>query len=317
MKLYRSIGDLGADALGGVVVIGNFDGIHLGHRTLIETAARLASDNDLPLLVMTFEPHPRAFFAPDLEPFRLTTFREKARLLQRLGVQHLLALRFDNELAEESAEDFIQNTLIDGLKPRYVVVGQDFRFGHGRKGDIALLTRMLASADAETIALDAVGDETGTLSSSRIRGLMMAGDVGHAAEILGQPVTLAGTVKQGAQRGRTISFPTANITLDADLQRPAYGVYAVRAAISEDKIDAVEPAEWWSGVANFGKRPTVDGVQELLEVHLFDVAPELYDRFLRVQLVEYIRPEQKFDSFDALKAQIEQDALKARSLLGV
>jgi riboflavin kinase / FMN adenylyltransferase len=315
MKLYRSIGDLTPDARRGVVVIGNFDGVHRGHLVLLDTAAALARDLEAPLVVMTFEPHPRSFFAPDSEPFRLTLFREKARQLQRHGVQHLLAKRFDAELANETAEDFVHRVLIDGLAARHVVVGEDFRFGKGRKGDPALLLQMLKGSGADFTALHAVGDEVGALSSSRIRQALQEGQPEVAAGIMGRPFELGGTVLQGAQRGRTIGFPTANLALDPALLRPAYGVYAVEAALSSDSIEAAEPEQWWRGVANFGKRPTVDGLTELFEVHLFDAEPALYDQFLRVRLCHFIRAERKFDSFDALREQIGKDAEAARTLL--
>ncbi|MEO0392411.1 MAG: bifunctional riboflavin kinase/FAD synthetase [Pseudomonadota bacterium] len=315
MKLYRNLTDIGTDAHGGVVVIGNFDGIHRGHQALIRDAAALAETHQAPLVIMTFEPHPRQYFAPDSAPFRLATFRDKARLLQGLGVGHLLALRFDETLAQESAEDFINARLINGLRAKHVMVGQDFRFGHKRQGDETLMRQSLSAAGIGFTAMPVVGDADGVLSSSRVRQFLGAGAVDDAASILGRPVTFGGVVQMGAQRGRTIDFPTANIAIDPLLKRPAYGVYAVRAAVAEDKIEASEPTNWWSGIANIGRRPTVDGVSELLEVHLFDAQPDLYDQYLRVELVAFIRPEQKFDDFEQLKQQIVQDAAQARALL--
>lgn len=315
MKLYRSLSDIGTDAHHGVVVIGNFDGLHRGHQALIGEAARIAGDLRAPLLVLTFEPHPRQYFQPDSPPFRLATFRDKARYLQQAGVQHMLALRFDQSLAAETAGDFIEGKLIEGLKAKHVLVGDDFHFGHQRQGDKQLLDRTLSAAGIGFTALMPVADATGVLSSSRVRDCLAAGDVAQAALILGRPVSFGGVVQHGAQRGRTIDFPTANLVLDPSLQRPAYGVYAVRAAIAVDKIDAEEPRSWWHGVANIGQRPTVDGLTELLEVHLFDVAPDLYDQFLRVELVDFIRPERKFDSFDQLRQQIARDATRARERL--
>ena len=315
MKLYRSIGDIGTDAHHGVVVIGNFDGLHRGHQALIGEAARLANELSAPLLVLTFEPHPRQYFKPDSPPFRLSTFRDKARHLQRAGVQHLLALRFDATLAGESAEQFIQTKLVDGLKAKHVVVGDGFHFGHQRLGNTAMLDERLSAAGIGFTAMVPVTDDADVLSSSRVRACLASGDVTEAAAILGRPVRFGGVVQKGAQRGRTIDFPTANLVLDPSLKRPAYGVYAVRAAISADKIEAEEPTDWWLGVANIGQRPTVDGLTELLEVHLFDAAPDLYDQFLRVELVQFIRPEKKFESFDQLREQIAKDAAEARERL--
>ena len=316
MKLYRSIGDIPPDAHDGVTVIGNFDGVHRGHLALIEAARARAQALNGPLSVMTFEPHPRSFFAPDAPPFRLTLFREKARLLQRAGVEHLLVKRFDADLAGETAENFVQRLLIDGLKVRHVVVGEDFRFGKGRAGDPDLLIRMLSAVGGDVTALDAVGDESGALSSSRVRDALHAGDVVMATDILGHPFTIVGEVLAGDQRGRSIGFPTANLQLDPQLLRPARGVYAVSAALSADSIDAEEPENWWHGVANFGTRPTVDGMRELFEVHLFDVSPDLYGQVLRVRLHDFIRPERKFADFTALQQQIVQDVAAARAMLG-
>ncbi|MBV6632917.1 MAG: bifunctional riboflavin kinase/FAD synthetase [Alphaproteobacteria bacterium] len=313
MKLYRNPSDLGTDAQGGAVVIGNFDGVHRGHQALIDAAKGLVED--APVGVLSFEPHPRQFFKPDTPPFRLTLFRQKARLLQRAGVGHFLVRGFNQDLANQSAEQFVEEHLLQGFRARHVVVGADFKFGKGRTGNPNLLAKMMAEAGGEVTVLGAVGDEVGTLSSSRVRDALIEGDVAEAASILGRPFDLGGMVQKGAQRGRTMEFPTANISLDEALQRPAYGVYAVTAAVSSDSIEADEPEHWWQGVANFGKRPTVDGVQELLEVHLFDVQPDLYDSYLRVQLHHFIRPEQKFDGVEALKRQIELDAAAAKTEL--
>ncbi|MEM6902631.1 MAG: bifunctional riboflavin kinase/FAD synthetase [Pseudomonadota bacterium] len=310
MKLYRNPDDLGADAQGGAVVIGNFDGVHRGHRALIEAAKDLAGAG--PISLLTFEPHPRQFFQPDIAPFRLTLFRQKARLLQAAGVQHLLVRGFSAELANQCAEDFVTQNLVQGFKAQHVVVGADFRFGKGRVGTPDLLRQMLSETGATITVLDAVGDEVGTLSSSRIRQALSAGNIAEATGILGRPFDLGGVVREGAQRGRAMDYPTANIALDAANHRPAYGVYAVTAAVSSDSIEAAIPEQWWQGVANFGNRPTVDGAEELLEVHLFDVQPTLYGAYLTVRFHDFIRPEQKFDGIEALKAQIEIDAAAAR-----
>lgn len=313
MKLYRNPSDLGLDAQGGAVIIGNFDGVHRGHLALIDKAKSVVSDGE-PVSLLSFEPHPRQFFKPSTAPFRLTLFRQKARLLQHAGVQHLLVRGFDADLANQSAEEFVQQHLVAGFKAKHVVVGADFRFGKARSGDTAMLSQIMEQAGGQVTVLDAVGDEVGTLSSSRVREALEAGDMAEAAGILGRPFEMAGTVQKGAQRGRTMDFPTANIALHESLQRPAYGVYAVTAAVSADRIEAAEPTEWWNGVANFGKRPTVDGEQELLEVHLFDVAPDLYDQYLTVRLHKFVRAEQKFESVPDLKKQISADAQAARDI---
>jgi riboflavin kinase / FMN adenylyltransferase len=309
MEIFRHYTGLPAGARGGAVAIGNFDGIHLGHQFVIARAGVLARTLGAPHAVLTFEPHPRSVFQPGLPPFRLTPFRVKAELLRSLGVALLYNLHFDLAFAALSAEDFVRQVMVGGIGLREAIVGYDFVFGHRRRGDAALLTRMGAALGFGVTVVEPVQQGSEIYSSTRIRDLLVAGKPREAAALLGRPWEIDGRVEQGDRRGRTIGFPTANIEL-ADYLRPAAGVYAVRAAIGRD-------GPWHDGVANLGLRPTFDGSDLRLEVHLFDFAGNLYGRHLRVALIEYLRPEQKFAGLDALKAQIAADAAKARAILAV
>lgn len=310
MRIFPHYNDLPADARATVAAIGNFDGVHLGHRAVIETARRRASALGRPLSVLTFEPHPRAYFQPDLAPFRLTPLSAKARQLEALGVDHLFTLPFDASLAALSAEEFVTRVLVDGLGIRHAVVGYNFAFGHRRRGNVEMLR---ALADAHGFGVDRVGPVESVsghvYSSSLIRDLLARGEPRQAAALLGREWEIEGPVQGGRRLGNTIGFPTANLAL-GDYLRPALGVYAVRCGVEDGSA-----TRWFGGAANLGKRPTVDGQGELLEAHLFDFSGDLYGRTLRVAFVERLRPEKKFDGLDALKAQIAEDCRAARSIL--
>ncbi len=310
MRLFRHTGDLPTDARGAVVALGNFDGVHRGHRAVIGEAQRIAARLGAPSAVLTFEPHPRSVFRPDEPPFRLTPFRVKARHVEALGVDLLFVLHFDEAFQHKSAEAFVTEDLVAGLGARHAVCGPDFVFGHGRAGTVARLSAMGAAFGFGVTAVPPVLDEGGVIfSSTRVREALAAGRPREAAHVLGADWEIEGRVEHGDKRGRTIGFPTANLSL-GDYQRPAFGVYAVRAGVDEG-VGTV----WRDGVANLGRRPTVGGLAERLEVHLFDFSGDLYDRHLRVRLVEFLRPEMKFDGLDALKARIALDAEAARKAL--
>ena len=307
MRIFRHFAELPAAVRGGVVALGNFDGVHRGHRAVIGAALDLAEKLDAPAGVMTFEPHPRSVFTPDQPPFRLTPFRIKARLIEALSVDFLLMQHFDKPFAAHTAEEFIEQVLIGGLGVRAVVVGYDFCFGKGRAGNIEMLR---ARPEFETVTVDAQSGLDGqAYSSNLIRQALLDGKPERAATLLGRPWEIEGRVEAGDQRGRLIGFPTANLDL-GDYMRPASGVYAVRAG-----IDRGGDTVWHDGVANLGHRPTFPTQDVTLEVHLFDFDGDLYGRHLRVALAGYIRPERKFDGLPALKAQIAQDCDTARSLL--
>jgi len=287
------------------VALGNFDGVHRGHQVLIAHAAEQARALAAPLVVLTFEPHPRRFFVPDTGPFRLTLPPAKVRLLAQYGVQAVLAQRFDPAFAAISAQAFVDSVLLQGLGARHVVCGYDFTFGARRSGNVEQLREMAAERALGVTVLDPVMREGEIYSSTRIREALRAGWPSEASELLGHHWEIEGAVEQGDQRGRTIGFPTANVALGEHL-RPRFGVYAVRALVD---------GTWRDGVANLGKRPTVGKLQENFEVHLFDFTGDLYSQVLRVQLIDFIRPEMKFSGLDALKAQIAADGQAARAIL--
>lgn len=297
-----------AARMGAVVALGNFDGVHLGHRAVIETARRIGRAAGAPAGVLTFEPHPRQLFRPDDPPFRLTPFRLKARLIEEQGLDVLYALPFDRPFSRLSADAFIADVLVGGFGVRHVVAGSDFMFGRDRGGSMPLLAEQGAAIGFGVTAAEPVSVDGAIVSSSRIRRLLSEGRPAEAAQLLGRPWEIEGRVESGRRLGRTIGFPTANIALGECL-RPAVGVYAVEARLDE------AGAPLWHGVANFGRRPTIDGTSLWLEVHLFDWSGDLYGRHLRVGLREYLRGERKFDGLAALTAQIAEDAAQARALL--
>ncbi len=312
MKLYRHTTALPDSARGAVVALGNFDGVHRGHQAVIAAARAAAAGAGAPLAVLTFEPHPRSLFRPDDPPFRLTSLRTKARRLERLGVDLLYVIPFNRAFSRLPAEGFVTGVLIRDLRVRHVVAGSDFMFGHDRLGSLALLEAMGAGHGFGVTGVEGQTEADGPVfSSTRVRRLLREGRPDAAAEILGSPWEIEGRVRHGAQLARRLGFPTANLDLGATL-RPAYGVYAVRAG-----IDAAAATIWHPGVANLGRRPTVDGLREWLEVHLFDTRQDLYGRHLRVQIIAFLRPERKFAGIDALQAQIQADAAAARAVLGV
>ena len=310
MRIFRHFKGLPGEVRGSAVAIGNFDGVHLGHRAVIGEAGRIARAGGRPWAVLTFEPHPKAFFRPAGEPFRLTPFRAKARRIAGLGVDHLVVLRFNAGLAQMPADRFIEDILADGLGASHVVAGYDFAFGHRRQGTCALLLKKGAELGFGVTSLRAVADKSGAVhSATRARQALCAGDPRGAAAILGRPFEIEGRVARGDARGRALGYPTANIGL-GDSLRPAAGVYAVRAGWEEDGA-----VQWRGGVANLGRRPTFGGEDLLLEIHVFDFAGDLYGRHLRVELIDFVRPEKKFDGIEALKAQIAQDSDRARRIL--
>ena len=310
MRIYRHYDALPADARGAAVAIGNFDGVHPGHQTVIHEAGLIASDMCRPWAVLTFEPHPRAFFTLGSEPFRLTPFRSKARRIAELGADLLIVQRFDKAFSSLPAEDFVNTVLVDGLGAGHVVSGYDFVFGHKRGGNCELLLAMGAKKGFGFTAVNAQTDSSGeAYSSTRVRERLGDADPRGAAAVLGRDFEIEGRVARGEARGKSIGFPTANIPLGAYL-RPALGVYAVRAAIEQENGEI-----WLDGVANIGVRPTFGSDGVVLEVFLFDFDDDLYGKRLRVRLVDFLRPEKKFDGVDDLKAQIAQDSAKAQKIL--
>jgi len=308
MRILHHYRDVSADARGTVAALGNFDGVHLGHRALLEEARQLALREHVPFAAFVFEPYPRELFNPDATAFRLTPFRAKARLLEECGVDILFVLPFDAALAGTAAEDFVLEILVKELGVRHVVVGEDFRYGKGRKGDAVTLSYMGEMEDFGVTVFPHLTDGTGgKISSSRIREALRGGHPDDAARLLGHWWSVEGHVSEGDKRGRTLGFPTANIVLEGTLE-PAYGVYAVNAYIGGS-------GRRHYGVANFGRRPTFGGAAPRLETHLFDFVGDLYSQLLRVDFVSFLRPEQKFAGLDALKAQLSADRDEAKRRL--
>jgi riboflavin kinase / FMN adenylyltransferase len=296
-----------------VLALGNFDGLHRGHAVLIGRACDLAREAGHPTGVLTFEPHPRSVFFPATEPFRLTPFRVKERELARLGVDLLFVQHFDLAFSKKSAEEFIAEVIVSAIGASHVVVGWDCTFGNGRAGTPDTLRAAGLQYGFGVTVLEPIRGEDAILySSTHIRALLKAGKPREAAKLLGRFWEIDGRVATGDKRGRTIGFPTANLGLD-DYLHPAFGVYAVR--VCGDGSDDPLGGRTVGGVANIGLRPTVGGLVPRLEAHLFDLDVDLYGRHLRVALVDFIRPEQKFAGLDELKAQIAVDAARARTIL--
>ncbi|MFZ3032939.1 MAG: bifunctional riboflavin kinase/FAD synthetase [Parvibaculum sp.] len=309
MQILRHHAPVPRPLQGGVFALGNFDGVHLGHQMVLTEAARVAKELGAPLGVLVFEPHPQQFFFPDKPFFRLTPFRAKARLLEKLGVDILTALPFDAEMAQREGPEFILDVLVKGLNVVHVVAGYDFRFGKGRGGDATMLSYMGEQEGFGVSIVKEVIHEGEAYSSTRIRERLAAGDPRGAAELLGHSWTVETHVITGDRRGRTIGFPTANLALEDHVQ-PALGVYAVKVEIEDGPHKG-----YYDGVANLGRRPTFNKSDILLEVHLFDFEGDIYGHHMSVSFIDYLRPEQKFDGLDALKAQIAADSARAREIL--
>ncbi|WP_417317024.1 bifunctional riboflavin kinase/FAD synthetase [Emcibacter sp.] len=306
MKIFRHYDDIPDTCRGSVIALGNFDGFHKGHQIVIGRAGRIAREMKTSLSVLTVEPHPRTFFNPSQEDFRLTSFRTKAHLLEQFGVDQLFTLPFDRDFSKMTAQDFVLDVLRDKIGALHVVTGYDYRFGAGRGGGTDVLGWLSEVEQFGYTIVEKVMEGDHIYSSTNIRDSLRQGDVRQVAERLGHWWSVEGHVIQGDQRGRMIGFPTANISMDGYL-KPLAGVYAVRVIIEEEGI--------WQGVANVGRRPTFDKKDILLEVHLFDFDDHIYDHPVKVEFVDFIREEAKFDGLEALKTQIGQDCLTARELL--
>jgi riboflavin kinase/FMN adenylyltransferase len=303
MELVRGLYNLRPEHRGCAATIGSFDGVHLGHQAVLARLVEQGRSRQLPVTLVTFEPQPREYFAPEAAPPRLTRFREKLEVLQHCGIDRVVCLRFDDRLASLEPKKFIQRILLDGLEVKYLVVGDDFRYGKARGGNFEMLEAAGRERGFPVMNMHTFCVGTERASSTRIREALQQGDLSGAALLLGRPYWMSGRVAHGDKRGRTIGFPTANIFLHRTLV-PVDGVFAVEMhGIDEQPL---------CGVANVGNRPTVDGTRSLLEVHLFDFDREIYGRHVRVCFLKKLRPERKFDSFDVLKLQIQQDAEQAR-----
>ncbi len=295
-----------ADLAGGIVALGNFDGFHLGHQAVVGRAIAWAKAEGRPALVATFDPHPVRHFRPDAAPFRLTTLDQRERLFEQAGADGMIVFHFDGDLAALTAEEFIARRLEADLRIAGVVTGEDFTFGKAKGGTVATLAARgpVHGFRAETVG--PVGLDGETVSSTRIRDALRAGDMATATRLLTRPFAIEGVVQHGDKLGRTIGYPTANIDMGKYL-RPAYGIYAATGRLEDGRV--------LKGAANLGIRPSFDPPKELLEPFFFDFSEDLYGQTVEVALIEYLRPEAKFDSLDALTTQMDADCARAREIL--
>ena len=310
MQVIQNNQPVAGDVRGAAFALGNFDGLHRGHEAVIDAARAAADRLCAPLGLACFEPAPRRYFQADAAPFRIMNAAWRREVLADVGVDVVVELPFDQAMATMSDRGFCERVLVERLGAKAVAVGYDFCFGKGRTGNARTLSKDAANLGFEAIIVDKVADAEGAdkISSSAIRDHIRAGRVEDAGRMLGRPWRIDATVEDGAKRGRTIGFPTANLRL-GDTINPAHGVYAVRARIAGE-------GPWRPGVANFGRTPTVGEREPLLEVNLFDFSGDLYGEALSVQFAGFLRAERKFDGLDALKAQIAMDADAARRMLG-
>ena len=303
MQLIRGLHNLRPEHRGCVATIGNFDGVHLGHQAVIGQLGEEAGRLRLPSALITFEPQPMEYFRPQQAPARLTRLREKVEALRRFHIDRMLCLAFNRKLAQMSAEEFIQRVLVDGLGVKYLVVGDDFRFGKERAGDFAMLQAAgrehgFAVVNMHTFLID--GER---VSSTRVRGALTCGDLAAAEHLLGRTYRMSGRVAHGAKLGRQLGFPTANIHVHRKAT-PLQGIFVV-------EVFGIE-GEPLPGVASLGTRPTLDGKTTILEVYLFDFDRDIYGEYLQVSFLHKLRDEVRYTTLDALKAQIARDVDNAR-----
>ena len=305
MYLARGLSRLEIPREGCVATIGNFDGVHVGHQAVIENLASQGRRLGLPVVVILFEPQPREYFWPEQSPARLTRFREKLTQLTKLPVDEVLQLHFDHTLANCPAEEFIRTVLVDALRVKYLVVGDDFRFGKNRRGNFAMLKEAGTAHGFQVADTDSVQVGGERVSSTLIRDALDAGLMAGAAKLLGRPYSVVGRVRQGVKLGRQLGFPTANIAMMRK-KTPLQGVFAV----TMTGISALP----LPGVANVGSRPTVDGRRRVqLETHLFDFSGDIYGCLVEVHFHHKLREERRFENVQALREQIEKDAGQARA----
>jgi len=291
---------------GGIVALGNFDGFHKGHQAVVARAVHRARAEGRPALVATFDPHPVHHFKPDLPPFRLTTLDQRQRLFEAAGADAMIVFQFGAALAEVSAPDFVTDHLASRIGALGVVTGQDFTFGKGRGGDVELLNFLGRANRMSVDAVAPVQEDGAPVSSSRIRDALKAGDCDTAARLLTRPFAIEGVVEHGDKRGRTLGYPTANLSLQNYL-RPRFGVYAVRGRLPDGRL--------LGGAANLGVRPSFDPPTELLEPFFFDFDEDLYGATIEIELISWLRDEARFDGLDALEAQMAADCEEARRRL--
>jgi riboflavin kinase/FMN adenylyltransferase len=306
MMIFRGV-PRPAQRLPCALTVGNFDGVHRGHQALLARVAAAARRRGLATAVMTFEPHPREFFAPQAAPMRISNLRDKLEALEAAGIERVFIQHFNRRFAQLTATDFIERILLDGCDVRWLLVGDDFRFGAKRAGDNALLQQYAAQGRFELEQMPTFDDGGERISSTAVRTALAAGDLARAERLLGRPYVISGRVQHGRKLGRSMGFPTLNLRI-AHAHPAVHGIFAV-------KVHGLAHAPC-PGVASIGLRPTVDQQGRwLLEVHLFDFAADVYGALVRVEFVQKLREEQKYESLDALAAAIRRDAARARALL--
>ena len=288
-------------------VIGNFDGVHRGHLEVLKNAKEFSSKSNLPLSVLTFDPHPREFFSKEKTNFLLQTVLDKAEALSKNNIDYLINLKFDDLLSELSPEQFVEKVLSESLSLKHIFVGKDFKFGKDRAGDINSLKSFGLKYRIGLSSIKLKNQNGTSISSTKIRNNLKKGKIKEANELLGRPYMISGLVIEGDKRGRQIGFPTANISL-GNLIRPAFGVYAVLIEGIENKV--------LRGIANIGRRPTVNDRGVLLEVNIFDFNEDIYGKKIFISLIDFIRDEKKFDGIENLKKQIVMDVKLSKSILG-
>lgn len=313
MRILRDFDDLPLSARNAAVAIGNFDGLHLGHRKVLTAMQQVAGAQSLSQAVLTFSPHPRRFFTPFAPPLALEPFHVRARRLRALGVSLLYLARFNHALSQLSAHAFIEEILVKRLGVRHVTTGENFVFGHRRSGDAHFLAGAAQQYGFGYTAVAAEGGEGQIYASSRVRDFLASGALKEAITILGRPYEMMGRVRHGEKRGTELGYPTANL-IPHGLLLPAFGVYAVRYTVDEPLLPERVPF-WRPGVAYLGTRPTYHGTAPWLEVHALDVPEPLYGRRLRVQLLAHLRPDATFANDAALQAQIARDVQQAKQIL--
>ena len=309
MRIIRDVTYVSAADKGASAAIGNFDGVHLGHQSVIDIARAEGARIGAPLGIVTFEPHPRQYFAPDAPPFRLMSAAARAHRLEKLGVERLYELNFNTALSTLTPEQFARNVITTGLGLRHVVVGADFCFGKGRAGSVEDLKRFGGEMGFGVTVAELLHGTKGEVSSTAIRNALSEGRPRDAAAMLGHWHRIEGAVIGGDQRGRELGFPTANMSIDG-LHPPRFGVYAVLA----DVLDGPHKGSYM-GAASMGVRPMFGVNKPNLETYLFDFSGDLYSAPISVALVDYLRPEETFDSLDALVAQMDSDCARAREIL--
>jgi len=307
MQLVRGLHNLDHSHWGSVLTIGNFDGVHKGHQAILQRLEQCAADHQEPSTVMIFEPHPEELFNRDNSPARLTRLREKLTQFKAFNVDRVVLVKFNQQFAQMTAEHFVTDLLLDRLGVKHLIIGDDFHFGYKRQGNYQLLTRM---ADEYQFHLEntctlSLGEER--ISSTAVRQALTSGDMNKAEALLGRVFSMSGRVFHGDKRGRQIGFPTANLLLHRNVL-PLNGVFAVNLILNEGKSNRSEH----QGIANIGSRPTVDGLREQLEVHLFDFDADIYGKAVTVEFLQFVRSEQKFSGLEQLQVQIEKDVASVK-----